>query len=204
MSMLSFPLTPQYLDQLLDLADIPWCRSSFDDAFRRRGWARPDAVVGWLDHWPIGEPDRSWHLVLGEYPGCSNTDDPSVACDEPECHEDSFLAFPLAYAALDVTDAGSGTPVDPRQLWGDPLPSGATHTADAGQEEFFACYDVAERLLHARLGTPLPAAPPVPSDEPERQTSWKRGNRQVSLFLDTNWANYGQDDWIGIDIRPLH
>ncbi|CAM5312165.1 hypothetical protein SRIMM317S_04220 [Streptomyces rimosus subsp. rimosus] len=79
------------------------------------------------------------------------------------------------------------------------------HTsADATQDDFLACYTDTERLLRARLGAPLPAAPPVPSDEPERQTSWQRGNRLVSLFLDGNEANYGQDDWIGIDIRPFH
>ncbi|WP_030680418.1 hypothetical protein [Streptomyces rimosus] len=208
MPMLSFALTPPFLDQLLELADVPWCRAAFDEEFRRRGWAGPDdggeTAVGWLDHWPLGEPGHSWHVVLGEYPGCANSDDPRVACDEPACHEDSFIAFPLAYAAIDCVEAGTGLPIDPRHLWGDPLPAWATHQADATQDDFLARYADAERLLRVRLGTPLSAPPPVPSDEPERQTSWQRGNRLVSLFLDENGANYGQDDWIGIDIRPLH
>lgn len=206
--MLSFPLTPSYLDDLLELADVPWCCDAFDAAFQRRGWARPatggEPAVGWLDHWPLGAPDPlSWHVLLGEYPGCSKTDDRSVACDEPECHEDSFLAFPLAYAAIGLTGSGTGEPVDPRELWGDPLPSEGVYKARATREEFLACYDRAAHLLQARLGTPLPTPPPVQSDPPERQISWSRGKSLVSLFLVDNVYNYSQDDWVGIDIRPL-
>ncbi|MFI9047393.1 hypothetical protein [Streptomyces sp. NPDC053427] len=208
MPMLSFPLTPQWLDHVLELADTPWCCDAFDAVFVRHGWAIPaeddEVAVGWLDHWPLGDPAAgAWHVVLGEYPGCADTDDRGVACDDPECHENSFLVLPLAYAAIDATDAYTGLPVSQQEFCGGEPPSQAAYLQDARSEDFTARYDDAARMLRARLGDPLPVAGPLPPDEPDQRISWERGKSLITLFLGANWYNYAQDDWIGIDIRPM-
>ncbi|MFF4700464.1 hypothetical protein [Streptomyces chattanoogensis] len=196
MSMISFPLTDQWLDHVQEFADTPWCRDAFDEVFVRHGWAVPredgGPAVGWMGPWPLGDPaDEAWHLVLGAYPGCADTDDPGVACDEPRCHEESFLALPLAYFAEG-------------ESWG-PIPAQVVLDEDARDEDFTALYDEAARLLRTRLGDPLPRARLLLLDPgADRQITWERGKSLVTLFLGENLFHYSVEDWIGIEVRPRH
>ncbi|MEU9116407.1 hypothetical protein AB0D04_32780 [Streptomyces sp. NPDC048483] len=206
MSMISFPFTAKWLGHVQEFADTPWCCDAFDALFVGHGWATPsengEPAVGWTDHWPLGDPaDEVWHVVLGEYPRCADTRDRSVVCDDPKCHDDSFLVLPLAYSAIGVRDAGTGLPPSPEELWGTKLPSQAVLHPDAREEDFTALYDDAARLLRTRLGDPLPR--PRPPHDPDRHVSWEHGKSLVTLFRGENLYNYSLDDWIGIDIRPV-
>lgn len=207
MSMLSFPLTPAYLDHLLELADVPWCCDAFDAAFQRRGWARPatggEPAVGWLDHWPLGDPDRCPGTYCWANTRLLENRRPERRVRRtgmPRGLLPRFSAGLRGDRAHRFHDRGAGRPAG---IVGRPAAlrrrvQGACHAGGI-----------------PRLLRPCRAPAPGPAGHTACHAAGRavgpsgaadflgRGKRLVSLFLVDNVYNYSQDDWIGVDIRPL-
>lgn len=204
MAMQLLPFDGSFVDRMIELADLPWSRQAFEDAFGRNGWRDgedPEAPgVGWEEPWWISGEELfdDWWLLLGEAPGCRRQPDPTVVCDHPDCRTDCFVEHPFAY----FTD-----PSDPEE-WDNefgPFHSRADVEREATAEDFAAQYRRVSGMLRERLGDPLPegACQPLGAEAGwDRWLVWERGDAWVVLLVAEDEITYGAYDRAGIQVRP--
>ncbi|MFD7500780.1 hypothetical protein [Streptomyces sp. NPDC059850] len=204
MAMQLLPFGDALLDRVIELADLPWSRQAYEDAFARNGWCAgedPDEPgVAWEEPWWISgeEGVDDWWLLLGEPPGCRRDPDPTVVCAHSDCRTGCFVEHPFAY----FTD-----PVDPKE-WDNefgPFHSRRDVTPEATAEDFEAQYQRVSDLLTTRLGPPLPEGTyQLPDDEEtvHKYLAWERGNSWVALLTAEDLITYGAYDRAAIHIRP--
>src|ERR1044072_4504103 len=204
MAMQLLPFDDVLVDRMIELADLPWSRQAFEDAFARNGWCHgqdPDAPgVGWEEPWWISGTELvdDWWLLLGEAPGCRRQPDPTAVCDHSDCRTGCFVEHPFAY----FTD-----PQDPEE-WDNefgPFHSRPDVAPEATGEDFTAQYQRMSAMLRTRLGDPLPEGACRPlADEGalDRCLVWERGNSWVILLITEDLITYGAYDRAGIQVRP--
>ncbi|WP_432037633.1 hypothetical protein [Streptomyces cucumeris] len=206
MAMMTLPLDDQWLDRILDFAELPWSRQAHDDLLVRNGWLEegPDGerLVPWMEMWPLaGEFDKGWHIALGEYPGCREEDaPPTAACDHHDCREDGSVMLPVAYSAFGVVDHDD-EPIAPEDYWDLDTMGGGTWRPDAVEGDWEAEYRRVVALLRGRLGEPS-ALEPRDALDAERGLVWEHGEYLVTLFSGPEWFAYGKYEWIGVEVHP--
>lgn len=204
MAMQLLPFDDALVDRMIELADLPWSRQAFEDAFARNGWCHgqdADAPgVGWEEPWWIGGEEMvdDWWLMLGEAPGCRREPDPAVVCDHPDCRTGCFVEHPFAY----FTD-----PRDPEE-WDNefgPFHSRPDVNPEATAGDFAAQYQRVSGLLRARLGEPLPEGAyqlPATGETLDRCLVWERGGSWVVLLVAEDQITYGAYERAGVQVCP--
>ena len=204
MAMQLLPFDDTLVDRMIGLADLPWSRQAFEDAFARNGWCAgedPDAPgVGWEEPWWISGEELvdDWWLLLGEAPGCRRRAESTVVCDHPACRTGCFVEHPFAY----FTD-----PDDPEE-WDNefgPFHSRRDVAPEATAEDFTAQYRRVSGMLRDRLGDPLPEGAHrslVAEEEWDTCLVWERGESWVVLLVAEDEITYGAYDRAAIQVRP--
>ena len=89
----------------------------------------------------------------------------------------------------------------PEDVWEFDAFTGWRWRPEATEDDWASAFRAAEELLRARLGEPV-SRPPDEALDASRGVVWEYGDSSVTLFEGAELLNYGQYDWICVDVRP--